>query len=392
MTLQAGRKPVIEIPATESKWFHIHPVGHLSFLTAEELLSYRNADKDPRVAYLYRGRENRRRRKLRERSRLLHTEPLLLMTFPGWLTIPVTTTSYKKIILIKILHKTLSILDAGEKKKIWQLSLEDVIVSVMDIVFLVGLLFVIRFYTEPVSAQPLHGFATGRNLLDHHRVLFITLFLILFALKNFLGFWVSKQQYEFAYRVASRISKDNLQSYLHGSYNDYVHVDSSVINRRINQQPIEFSHFVLNGFQQIFTQLVLILLTTTAITLYNPLLFPFLLLFMVPPVLFIAFLIRKKLNTSRQLGKQTSEQSMQFLQEALSGFIESNTYGKNDFFTERYGRIQSRLNQYLAQRLVIQHMPSRMIEVFAVFGLYVLVIINDIRSGSRPFNGSRWEH
>jgi ABC-type bacteriocin/lantibiotic exporter with double-glycine peptidase domain len=91
--------------------------------------------------------------------------------------------------------------------------------------------------------------------------------------------------------------------------------------------------------------------------------------------------VRKKLNNSRQLGKQTSEKSMQFLQEALTGFIESNTYGKNNFFIDRYGQFQSRLNKFLAQRIVIQNLPSRMIEVFAVFGLFVLVVINYLRSG-----------
>jgi len=283
--------------------------------------------------------------------------------------------------LNKILHKTLAILDKEEKKKIWQLAIEDVFTSILDIFFLIVLLFLVRFYTEPPASQNFHRFQEGREILNSHPILFLFLFLLLFAVKNLLGFLVSKQQYEFAYRVASRISKNALRSFLDSSYADYVHIDSSVINRRISQQPVEFSHFVLNGFQQIFTQLVLIVLTIAAITLYNPILFPFLLLIMIPPVLFIGVFIKKKMNISRQLGKQTSEKSMQFLQEALTGFIESNTYGKNNFFTDRYDRFQSRLNKYLADRIVIQNMPSRMIEVFAVFGLFVLVALNYIISG-----------
>jgi hypothetical protein len=67
--------------------------------------------------------------------------------------------------------------------------------------------------------------------------------------------------------------------------------------------------------------------------------------------------MKRRLYTSRLLGQKTSEKSIQHLQEALSGYIESNIYLKNDFFTNRYHRFQSQLNHYLAERLIIQSMP-----------------------------------
>jgi ABC-type multidrug transport system fused ATPase/permease subunit len=281
--------------------------------------------------------------------------------------------------LKKILYNILTILNHHERQKLFRLAILDIFISLLDIFFLVALLFVIHFYTQPTLSR----FSANVNfkLLNEHPLLLIIIFFLLFSIKNLFGFIIFKMQYNFVYAVASRISGDNLLHYLEGSYHDYVQVDSSVSNRKISQQPIEFCHYVLNGIQQIFSQLVLIFISIIAILIYNPLLFLLLLLILVPPVFLIAFLMKKKLSSVRLYSKKTSEKTIQHLQEALSGFVESNVYGKNDFFKNRYHSFQARLNHYLAENQVIQHMPSRLIEVFAVFGLFVLILLSSFTAG-----------
>jgi ABC-type bacteriocin/lantibiotic exporter with double-glycine peptidase domain len=275
--------------------------------------------------------------------------------------------------LKQIVRDIFRILNAGEKQKLWKLAVADVFISVLDIGFLIGLLYVINFYTQPFHTPARF---ISWSIFEQHPLFLIGFFFLLFTLKNLLGFVISKWQYNFVYNVASRISRNNLLQYLNGSYPDYVHVDSSVINRRISQQPIEFCHYVLNGMQQVFSQIVLVGITLLAILVYNPLLFPLLILILAPPVLFISFLMKRKLNKSRELGKKTSEQAMQHLQEALSGYVESNIYLKNEFFTSRYDRFQVQQNHFLSERLIIQSMPPRLIEVFAIFGLFILILVN----------------
>jgi ABC-type multidrug transport system fused ATPase/permease subunit len=276
--------------------------------------------------------------------------------------------------LKKVVKDIFKILNPREKQKLLQLAVADIFISVLDIVFLFGLLYVVNFYT-----QPAHGISAkfiSLTLFNEHPLLLIALFFLLFTIKNIFGFIVSKWQYNFVYGVASRISRDNLLQYLNGSYSDYIHVDSSVINRKISQQPVEFCHYVLNGMQQVFSQAVLVTITLVAVLIFNPVLFPLLILMLAPPVFLISFLMKQKLDVTRQLGKKTSEKAIQHLQEALSGYVESNIYLKNDFFGRRYDRFQTQLNHYLSERLIIQSMPTRLIEVFAVFGLFVLILVN----------------
>jgi ABC-type multidrug transport system fused ATPase/permease subunit len=280
--------------------------------------------------------------------------------------------------LKQILKDIFKILSRRETQKLWQLTVADVVISILDILFLIVLLYVVSFYTQ--SAVPASPKYLPTAFFNEHPVLLIILFLLLFTIKNILGFLISKAQYNYVYGVASRISRGNLLEYLNGPYTDYVHVDSSVMNRRISQQPVEFCHYVLNGFQQIFGQAVLILITLFAVVIFNPLLLPLLLLILLPPVFLISIFIKRKLHEGRLQGKRMSEKSMQHLQEALAGYVEGNLYSKNDFFTNRYHRFQSRLNYYLSERLIIQNMPTRFIEIFAVFSLFLLILVNFLNS------------
>ncbi|MDP9040767.1 MAG: ABC transporter ATP-binding protein/permease, partial [Bacteroidota bacterium] len=274
----------------------------------------------------------------------------------------------------QLLKDMFEILTRDEKRKLWILALADIFISVLDIVFLIVLLYLINFYIR--GGHKVSNKYISLQIFDQQPVLPIAVFFLLFTIKNVFAFIVSKHEYNFVYRVASRISRDNLLLYLNGSYTDYVYVDSSIINRKISQQPIEFSHYILNGIQQVFSQAVLVTITLITLLIFKPLLAPLLVIFLSPPLIWMALFMKRKLHTGRLIGKKISEKSMQHLQEALSGYIESNIYLKNDYFTGRYHKFQSQLNHYLSERLIIQTLPSRIIEVFAVFGLFVLILVN----------------
>ncbi len=281
---------------------------------------------------------------------------------------------------MKQLLKNISrILSRKEKQNFSKLVLLDTITSILDIAFLLWLVFVVGFYTNTYSIKNLpSGIA---NTLDQYPLLLVSLFLVLYALKNLAGFLVFKAQYRFIYDVASRISKNNLSAYLNGSYKDYVNIDSSIQVRRISHQPVEFSHYVLRGVHQVICNSILILLTIIPILFFNALLFLLLFVVLLPPVLLTAYITKKKLARLRTTGKMHKEKTVQYLQEALSGYIESNIYHRKEFFTERYRHFQEKFNAGLSEHQVYQQLPSRLIEVFAVFGLFLLIVFNSYLSG-----------
>lgn len=250
----------------------------------------------------------------------------------------------------------------------WQLLL-DVLINLLDIAFMAMLIYVLNFYT---SGQMRSGFP----LFNDYPLLPISIFFVLFAVKNILAHTIISRQYHFAYSVAARLSKQKLLQYLRGNFRDHVHTDSSVLLRGISQQPIEFGHHVLAGWQQIAGQSILVILTATAIFLYSPMLFLLLTGLLTVPVVLTAVLLKKKLANIRTTAKPVSEKTIQYLHEAVSGYVESNIYQKHDFFTRRYSHYQESFNRFLSKQLAVQHIPSRLLEIFAVLGLFILIVTN----------------
>ncbi len=273
----------------------------------------------------------------------------------------------------KIVSNILNSLHTDEKRQWVILIFFDVLISALDILFLTILLYIIHFTAEPVYAKSDKAF-----FFSIHPVLLVLSFLVCFSIKNLFGFWVLKKQNAFVYAVAARMSKENLENYLRNDYLHYVHVDSSVHMRKIGQEPIEFGQYVLRGLQQIIGQTILILITIIAILIFNASLFLILFSILLPPIFLMGYLMKKWLSSARMNTKRSSERSIQHLYEALGGFIESNIYGKQDFFTKRYVIQQKKLNKDLSVQQNIQGMPSRLIEVFAIFGLFVLILINTV--------------
>lgn len=282
--------------------------------------------------------------------------------------------------MIRLLKNILTILSPKEKKKFFRLAFLDIVISILDITFLFLLVFVIGFYTNTYTVEKLP--ANLRSLLQAYPLLLISLFLLLFGLKNLFGFLLFRKQFGFVYEVASRISQDNLAAYMNGSFTDYVNIDSSIHTRRVSQQPIEFSYHILKSMQQIISNTALIILTIIPIIFFNALLFVLLFVLLLPPVLITAYITKKRLEKLRQSAATNKEKSIQYLQEALSGYVESNIYHRKDFFTGRYQHFNEKFTKVISEHQVMQQLPSRLIEVFTVFGLFLLIMFQSVFSGT----------
>lgn len=245
----------------------------------------------------------------------------------------------------------------------------------LDVAFLGLLLLMVNFYTQQSVRNNYIFLPAG---LANKSLWLIGIFLVLFAIKNCIGFFAQNAQHHFFYQVASRLSERNIRNYLDAGFDQFIHVDSSIHTRRISQQPIEFSHYILTNFQQIISQAVLILFTIGAIMLYHPTLFILLFVLLLPPVAALGWFIKTRLKFIRGQIKTVSEKTLQHLNESLSGYVESNIYQKNDFFSQRFFSYQQQLNHNIASQQTWQNLPSRLMEVFAVLGFFILIAVNKL--------------
>jgi ABC-type multidrug transport system fused ATPase/permease subunit len=257
----------------------------------------------------------------------------------------------------KLLKNTLAVLDAKEKRQFSILVMLDLIISIVDILSLVLLLWIIQFYIRPEQGHQTSFLPQW--LADKDSVVLIAIFFFLFSLKNIAGYFISKAHYTFISRVAVRLSHNNLAEYQGSVYNEYVGTDSSVHIRKIAFQPFEFCQYILSGIPQIITQSFLILLTAFAILLFNAKLFLLVLAILLPPVVFIFYFIKKRLNKIKNQIITGNENSVRYLLDALKGYVESNVYGRNDFFLQRFVNARKRFSASLFESISVQQMPSR---------------------------------
>jgi ABC-type multidrug transport system fused ATPase/permease subunit len=275
---------------------------------------------------------------------------------------------------VQFLSGILNILDRKERVRLFLLIFLDVLISGLDIAFLALTILVVNFYIKgavlPYSSWLPH------TLDNKNSIMLILIFFILFGIKNTVAYWVSSARYQFIYKVASRLSEQGIRQYFKSDYFQFVEVDSSLHIRKINQQPIEFSHYILTNFQQIISQSVLVLFTIAAILFYHATLFLLLFVLLMPAVVLMGWLLKRQLKHVRQHIKKTNADTLKTLNEALAGYIESNVYGKDDFFAERYYKQQQQMNQQICTQQSLQYLPSRLIEVFAILGFLILIVVN----------------
>jgi len=264
------------------------------------------------------------------------------------------------------------ILTPSEKRQFWVLIALNALISVVDIAALAFLLVVISFYINN-SVVGL-DFLPAR-VLDQNSVMLITFFLILFGLKNLLGISISNRQYNFISRVAVRISKNKLENYQRGQFVNYINIDSSELIRKIAFQPFEFCEHILLNIQQVIIQLFLIVLTIGAILLYNVKLFLLLFVILLPPVILVFFFIKRRVADAKKNIHISNESSFRFLLDAMKGYVEGNIYQQNDFFMQRFITARQVFGKHLFDSHAIQAMPTRIIETFAVIGLFFLIVI-----------------
>jgi ABC-type bacteriocin/lantibiotic exporter with double-glycine peptidase domain len=271
-----------------------------------------------------------------------------------------------------ILINTWKILTGKERKNFTALIVVDIIINLLDICFLALLVWIVRIYVAPASEK---NFIFSIEVSESNSLWLITLFFFLFAAKNLAAYFVSRRQFRFLGNVATRLSTENLSAYQQSRFHEYVHVDSSVHIRRIAFQPFEFCQYVLGGIQQIITQSCLVVFTITAIFLFNASLFLLLAIVLLPPVALLFYFIRKRMSKTRAGIKHHNERSFQYMLDALKGYVEANIYNRNDFFLQRFKKQRTKFSDHLFDSLLVQAMPGRIIELFAVMGFFVLIAI-----------------
>jgi len=248
----------------------------------------------------------------------------------------------------------------------------DVFLSLADIFSVALLVLLISFYAGQNKFQ-LSFFLWIKNSNQYIPVLLVLFF---FIIKNLSSYLMQKRRYKLAYAIALRLASQSLGNYLTAAYDSYSSTDPAVHIRKINHEPVEFCNYILLGIQQILTEIFLILFALTGLAIVNWSLFLLLIPVIIPAVLLVLYLIRKKSKNIRARIQQANSFTLQHLTEAVNGYVESNIFNSNPFFTNRYRNNLQEVNRHLVDMHLMQKMAPVVMELFGVAGILFLIIQN----------------
>lgn len=290
----------------------------------------------------------------------------------------------KSRLLLPAVTAILHPLSTKEKKRFFQETFFAILVSLLDIGFLALILSLVDGYTHPTDDS--HWASVMNRRMGGPSFWAAAMVLCLFLVKNGLAYQSQHKRFQFVYRVATRMAGMNLLRFLEGDFSEHIQTDSSVWQKRIGQHSVEYGHYQLAGLLQLISESMLIFLSVIALLLFKASVFLWLLLILLPGILVVAYLVRVRLKKARAEVKITGEKAAQHLREALEGYTESNLYDRNDYFLDRYLVLQKRLNTHLAHLQSIQVIPTRLLEVFAIGGLFLLVLLQSQNGHEEPMD------
>jgi ABC-type multidrug transport system fused ATPase/permease subunit len=262
------------------------------------------------------------------------------------------------------------ILLSKEKRKITAFIIADIFISLADIFSVALLVLVISFYTGQSKLQ-LSLVLWIKNTNQYTPVLLLLLF---FIVKNAAGYLLQKHRYQLAYAIALRLSLLSLHKFQSAAFKEYSYTDPAIHIRQINHQPIEFCNYVLLGIQQILTELFLILFALTGLAIVNWTLFLLLIPVIVPAVLLVLYIIKKRSKNIRTKIQQANNYTLQHLTEGINGYVESNIFNSNSFFADRYRNSLQAVNKHLIEMQLVQKIAPVIMELFGVTGLIFLIV------------------
>ncbi|RYY86050.1 MAG: ABC transporter ATP-binding protein [Chitinophagaceae bacterium] len=263
---------------------------------------------------------------------------------------------------MKSARRSWNLLEPAERRRYLWLSLGDGLIQVLDVVFLAALLALVQ--------RLLQG---GADRLPVAPAILLPLFFLACVGKNTAGYLVTKSLHLLAGRVAQRLAIRQLEGCQAEQQVRFIETDSSVFIRKVNFHPLEFAHYILLGCQQIATQLLLIVLSISAVLFFDPGLFLLLVGMLAPPAFLLFRSIKQRIDNRKDLVKTSNEDSLRYLIDALKGQPEGKVYGAQHFFRSRYATARKRFTSAYFEMMGLQQLPARALETVAVLGLLLLL-------------------
>lgn len=251
--------------------------------------------------------------------------------------------------------------------------------SIFEILGLVILFPIIKIIIEPSYIQKnkyilvLYDSLHFKNNITFVLFLFCSITLI-FIFKNFIILLITKKQTKIAFGLASRLSLEKYNSYLNRPYSFHSENNTAVLLRNFTQMPFELILYGIMPFIAILSELFILLLIISAITIYDPILFWSLIAFTAPFLYFYTKTYKKKLKNISDKRDTESSYMYKLGLQSMEAFREMIVFNKKDYFKPIYKKTVDSFSKSLSDIYTINSFSPKIVETVAILSIFTIFI------------------
>jgi len=287
--------------------------------------------------------------------------------------------SFKSNIIIKTITNIGKILPKEFRKRsyiVLMLLLLNSILELFGLATLIpifGLLFKDNIIHENSTLLNIYNYF-GFNSDEQFIIALSAMMLSIIIVKNLISLMISYYQSRFSYDIMGYLTIRLHKLFYTKGYLYLKDINSTEFYRNSATIPERFAHTTLFGTLTLINELTILLFIVIAILLYDPTIV-LLLLFTVAPVFVIFYMLTKE--RLRSYGEEINillPKLSSTIYQSFFGYQDIEITGTIDKFSDRLSRFVSLYKDISAKQVVLQLMPTKIIESSMILAIFVVVI------------------
>ena len=277
-------------------------------------------------------------------------------------------------------QKLRGLLTKEYKKKYYAMVVLSLASALLEVVGVSILLHTILSILKPEFIQDnvLTSFLyDGLGITDNRMFIMVitSLLFILYVLKNVLLVQMNKRQVKLAFEITNHISGVQYNHVMNQNLAYFKRRPSAEIINELVASTFSFSEGILINSVIFLSEVAVIILLLGAILIYNPFLFLFTFLCLIPSALVLMYVSRKRLKEEGRKVHELTSKVYTNISEVTGGIANIKLWNGSAYFEKRFESMKKDLYEYKASIYVkSNYIPLRIYEVIAITGVLCVVL------------------
>jgi len=284
---------------------------------------------------------------------------------------------FPKNIVLSTIKDINSILFPHHKKRVILMMFLILTGGILDVLGLAAILPVASLVFDPSNIHKSHlchkiflslGFENDNSFLYFVLVCFWFIFLF----KNAAAAVISFLQSRFSYGVATDISQKQFENIMNQDLQYFNDHNSTNLVRNIQIMPFHFSTYLLLPSLMLMSEIVVLIIILTAISLYNITVIGLMFITLTPSFFLTYKLIKSRTQfyeTERnRLNTELTKQAYQ----TIHGYIDVKLFYKEKYFLSLFKVNQTKFKHLFTNAFTLNLIPSKIIELTAISAVIIM--------------------